>query len=70
MKPRRDVFGLDFIKETVDNFSSLYTKSYIINSQMKWAQDVLNEYFLVTGNHAIIDEQRVIFNNLILDIPQ
>jgi nitroreductase len=66
MRPRRDIFGLYFIKETIDNFTSLYKKEYIPDSQFKWAQDVLNEYFIVTGSHPIINKQREIFNNLIL----
>jgi nitroreductase len=66
MRPRRKIFGLFFIKETVDNFSKLYSKDYIKDSQLKWAQDVLNEYFLVTGSHPIINKQREIFNKLIL----
>ena len=66
MRPRREIFGLDFVKETVDVFSTLIKKEYILDSQFKWAQDVLNEYFLVTGSHPVIDKQRIIFNNLVL----
>lgn len=65
MRPRRDVFGLDFIEETVDTFSSLYAKNYSGNSQMKWANDVLTEYFSVTGDHPKLNEQREVFTKLI-----
>lgn len=60
MKPRRNVFALDFIKETVDNYISLENNK---TSQMKWAKDVLTEYFLVTGSNNVIEKQRKRFND-------
>lgn len=67
MRPRRDVFGLDFIKETIDQFESLFTMSYAEGSQLKWSLDVLEEYFKVTGSHPVINKERERFKNIILD---
>ncbi len=66
MIPRRDIFGLDFLKETVDNFESLYKDKTSCNSnQIKWANDVLAEYFSVTAYHPIIDKQKTRFERII-----
>lgn len=66
MKPRRDVFGLDFIKETVDQFESLFLSGKCEEgSQLKWSFDVLEEYFKVTGNHPVLNKQRERFNSII-----
>ncbi|WP_216640425.1 nitroreductase family protein [Sphingobacterium sp. B29] len=71
MKPRRDVFALDFIKETVDQFETIYNAhDYVIGSQLKWSFDVLQEYFSVTGNHPKLDLQRQRFNNIVKDGPE
>ena len=51
MPKRRDVFGLDFIEETVDEYvrvSTFFIKSSLkISNELKWASDVLEEYFKV-----------------------
>ncbi len=66
MKPRREVFAADFITETVEVFQTLYNNSACSEgSQIKWAYDVLSEYFNVTGSHKIIDEERSRFNSII-----
>lgn len=66
MKPRRDVFAVDFIAETMDNFETLYRKSECtIGTQMKWSYDVLTEYFAVTGKHPVIDAERERFYKII-----
>ncbi len=66
MIPRREVFAVDFITETVDNFETLYAQnSCTIGSQIKWSFDVLSEYFKLTGNHPIINTQRDRFKSII-----
>lgn len=68
MKPRRDIFGVNFIKETLDNFESLYgTDSCSKSDQLKWSSDVLFEYFQITGSHPVIDSQRIRFHRFIDD---
>jgi len=71
MKPRRNVFALDFIKETVDQFASIYNPDACIEgSQLKWSFDILQEYFNVTGNHPILDQQREVFRKIVQEGPQ
>ncbi|MCB4807304.1 nitroreductase family protein [Tamlana sp. 62-3] len=62
MRPRRDIFALDFIVETMNNYVTIFKEEdYLPNSQVKWVYDVLNEYFSVTGDHPVINKQRKIF---------
>src|SRR5690606_38597520 len=66
MRPRRDVFAADYIKETVDNFEPFYlSATNIEETQLQWSFDVLSEYFSVAGNHSIIDKQRDRFRELV-----
>src|SRR5690606_14850538 len=66
MKPRRDIFAVDFIKETMDNFETLYSPSACsIGSQIKWSCDVLSAYFDATTSHPIIDTQRARFKKIV-----
>jgi len=67
MKPRRNIFALDYISETVDCYERAI-KSHSSNpdniGELRWAHDVLTVYFEVTGSHPIIDEARCKFNSL------
>lgn len=59
MKPRRDVFALDFIGETVSHFLILSKAPQLSSEpQIQWSYEVLKEYFEVTSNHPVIEEQR------------
>ncbi|WP_321389364.1 nitroreductase family protein [Emcibacter sp.] len=49
MRPRRDVFAVDFINETVDLYRALLTSLDEPNEEIFWAHDVLNEYFSVVN---------------------
>lgn len=62
MDPRRDVFALNYIEETVAVYLQVSASDCSDSSQMKWFQDVLQEYFTVTGRHAIIDACRERFD--------
>ena len=65
MRPRRDLFALDFIQETMDKFEKMYDPKFLTqNSQIKWANDVLYEYFKKSGSHPILDKERDRFNIL------
>ena len=64
MDPRRDVFALDYIEETVEAYIQVSGSNCSDLSQMKWFQDVLQEYFSVTGSPAIIQACRARFNGL------
>lgn len=64
MKPRRDVFALDFIKETLSHFLILSrVPHFSCEPQIQWSYEVLKEYFEVTSNHPVIEEQRRRFLN-------
>lgn len=57
MRPRKEVFGKEFIKETIDSFEGLWSKSKMeSNAQMKWFYDVLSEYFKHVGNDPLISK--------------
>lgn len=47
MRPRRAVFALDYITETVETFVTASKKAHFNESELQWANDVLSEYFLV-----------------------
>ncbi len=60
MRPRRDVFGLDYIEETVDAYEkNLHAfeacRIEEIPEHLKWASDVLHEYFEPVTGHSNID---------------
>lgn len=49
MRPRKPVFGKDYIKETVDSFEGIWGIRQKDNPQIKWFYDVLSEYFTSCG---------------------
>jgi nitroreductase len=62
MKPRRDVFALDYIEETVDCFIKIWNQDKVKeDDQYKWFFDVLKEYFETSGKHPKIDELKFVF---------
>lgn len=79
MKPKRAVFGLDYIDETIESFEGVWKAEYLQdNPQMKWFLDVLNEYFTTASIDAhvaklherfklIIHEQSI--GDLVKSIP-
>ena len=67
-RPRRDVFAVDYIEETVQCYSSALQEKNpgirVSAEEMQWAQDVLTQYFEITGSHPTIDRMRGAFNEL------
>ena len=63
MRPRRDVFASEYIRETVDCYIGVKngTPEYADESQMKWSKDVLNAYFAVVKSHPIVDAEKAKF---------
>ena len=52
MRPRRPVFALDYIEETLDAFENVWDYTKVdTDAQHKWFFDVLTEYFETSGNH-------------------
>ena len=61
MQPRRSVFGEGFIAETVDAYKQACARPDYSREELKWAGDVLEEYFSVVSDTAIIAEARKAF---------
>lgn len=62
MRPRRDVFGLDYIGETMLKYN-IQARRFDAGGQLpdpefQWFRDVLMEYFAVTASHPGIDRHR------------
>ena len=75
MRPRRGVFALDYIQETVACYGrALQLKQtspeLVCQSELQWAADVLTRYFEVTGPHPIIDGLRDRFRRLQAGLPE
>ncbi len=69
MRPRRDIFALEYIEATLKVFEAA-TAHRCADApeaeqvEWKWAHDVLTEYFDVTGSHPKIDRLRERFGAL------
>ena len=64
MRPRRAVFALDYIGETVRMYVALAKDAELRaqNSKLaQWSADVLSEYFSVVGEHEKIEHARELF---------
>jgi nitroreductase len=68
MKPRREVFALGYIEETIDSFIKIWTNgnSNVYVNQLKWSHDVLKKYFeVVSDDNKIIQDQKEKFFKVI-----
>lgn len=66
MRPRKDVFGKNYIGETVDSFEGVWNDYQDrSNSQLKWFYDVLSEYFAVAGHDEFIQKKNERFTKII-----
>ncbi|TBV05409.1 nitroreductase [Pseudomonas dryadis] len=63
MQPRREVFALDYIGDTVDSYIASLNGN-VDRDEVSWAHDVLAEYFAVTGEHPVINRAREKFARL------
>ena len=64
MRPRRPVFALDYIEETVRFYHAARAASegrQLGNREVRWAHDVLTAYFEATGSHPKLDPLRARF---------
>jgi hypothetical protein len=58
MRPRRDVFALDYIEETVDTFAAVWDyEKHETDKQHKWFYDVLIHYFETSGEIQYLLDQ-------------
>ncbi|WP_229711104.1 nitroreductase family protein [Agarivorans gilvus] len=66
MQPRREVFGLAFIQETVACYKRCVNGDNVNQQELKWAHDVLSKYFLAVaaGKSEVVDGARAMFNDI------
>ena len=61
MRPRRDVFALDYIEETVNQYAVCKESSAVTETELQWVHDVLSYYFACVGSSPAIDKARALF---------
>jgi len=66
MQPRRSVFAEAYISETVKCFGECLTSVEFCLDELKWAQDVLSQYFSVTDSTEVLDQAKNHFEALTL----
>ena len=71
MRNRRKIFATSYIYETVKSYelevlnrAKNNTNSLEITDELKWAHDVLENYFEVVGSHSTINKSKKIFQSL------
>lgn len=65
MRPRREVFGLDYIGETVDYFRDCQRLASDTTAEtLRWANDVLHTYFDAVGDHRLVTRARTAFHTV------
>jgi nitroreductase len=62
MRPRKTVFAQAYIQETVDLYRNAVLNSNFDQNELKWANDVLTEYFSVVSDSEIISLQKTRFH--------
>lgn len=65
MQPRREVFGEDFIGETVKIYQRAIKLNNLNPEEKKWVTDVLVEYFNVVNDTQKILKARKVFNQVL-----
>jgi nitroreductase len=70
MRPRRDVFGERFISETVRCYEQAVSRRLYDKEELKWARDVLDEYFKVVIDTPTIRAAREIFEHCGRPLPE
>jgi len=62
MRPRRNIFAVDYIEETVESFERVLHSRGVgpieAASELRWVTDVLKQYFDTTKSHPKIDAAR------------
>jgi nitroreductase len=61
MRPRREVFAKGFIVETVECYRLASMSTSIAADELKWATDVLDEYFSIVGSAKEIDKAKSVY---------
>lgn len=55
MQPRRPVFAVDYIGETVTAFAKASALQTLDPAELTWAHDVLQQYFQFCASHPMVD---------------
>lgn len=63
MAPRKDVFAENYIIETVKLFLKVKPIDSFNKQEIKWANDVLEEYFSIVEDTSIIKKAKDLFNH-------
>ncbi|AWL11241.1 hypothetical protein HMF8227_00745 [Saliniradius amylolyticus] len=61
MRPRRPVFAEQYIQETVEAFAKMVNSRTSCEQELKWATDVLTDYFDVVEPTAVVTSARNVF---------
>ena len=61
MRPRREVFALDYIEETVNQYAVCKELNAVNETELQWVHDVLSDYFACVGSSPIIEKARALF---------
>jgi nitroreductase len=64
MLPRKPVFAQAYITETVAIYARAVNKGQLCQQELSWATDVLQQYFAVVEDNAIIAAARATFGRL------
>ncbi len=65
MRPRRRVFGVTYLHQTVDDYAFLLKAGLPgYESELVWAHDVLKAYFGTVSDHPVINPEREHFRKL------
>lgn len=51
MRPRRNIFALDYLPETINTYERATLQQGFSESELQWAKDILTEYFTVVDKH-------------------
>jgi nitroreductase len=70
MQPRRERFAADYIMETVITFVGMKGNEEASQDELKWAQDVLSEYFSVVSDDTVIAEARRVFGDYRVEVEE
>ena len=61
MRPRRDVFALAYIEETVNQYAVCKELNAVNETELQWVHDVLSDYFSCVGSSPVIEKARELF---------
>lgn len=69
MRPRRDIFAEGFIEETVNCYCEAVKASSLENDELKWATDVLEQYFDVVGESPVTTRAKRLYVSVRVSLP-